>query len=268
MNASLEHASQRILHCFAAWQRRRYAREICRALRDLDAHTLHDLGLDRSEIHSFAAEMAGDAASTRVRSGPSPARARPDRLRHRTLCMMKQAVMPRVIAAAAAAIIALTLLDQVATMGQSPDAGGAVVLAHIRQWSPDSKGRNARGTPPDAQFAASHQRRLDMGIPTQLQLDIAAAGRTDRTPQCPHVWEARLDAVAAAVRQAYARWNQRRRAADTRRVLEQLDVRTLRDLGVDRSEISSVAAELAGDAEVTRMQVVRGMAGFTRAPSR
>jgi hypothetical protein len=51
-------------------------------------------------------------------------------------------------------------------------------------------------------------------------------------------------------------------------VLEQLDVRTLRDLGVDRSEISSVAAELAGDAEVTRMQVVRGMAGFTRAPSR
>jgi hypothetical protein len=37
----------------------------------------------------------------------------------------------------------------------------------------------------------------------------------------------------------------------------QLDARTLRDLGIHRSEIPSLAAELGGSAAPTRFQVVR-----------
>ena len=97
-----------------------------------------------------------------------------------------------------------------------------------------------------------------MSTPTQLQLDITAAGlaqSTGRTPLCPHVWEARLEAVAAMARSGWERWKLQRRAADTRRALERLDARALRDLAVDRSEISSLAAEVAGRAEPTRTRV-------------
>jgi uncharacterized protein YjiS (DUF1127 family) len=106
-----------------------------------------------------------------------------------------------------------------------------------------------------------------MGTPTQLQIDIAVAGRIQRTgrkTEYPHVWEARLHAVAALVRQAFARWEQRRRAADTCRALEQLDARTLRDLGIHRSEISSLAAEVACNAEATRIRAVRAPASGRR----
>ena len=157
MNATLKHASQRILLSWAAWQRRRYALEIHRALRDLDAHTLQDLGLDRCGIPSLAAEMAGRAVSTRVRSERSPARSRPDHLP--AASRLKQAVLPRVIAVAVAAVIALTLLDQVATMGQPPDAGGAVVLARVPHLPPGTHG----GTPEERTPAHSSLRHLTGG---------------------------------------------------------------------------------------------------------
>ena len=41
-------------------------------LRELDNHALRDLGLDRSEITSVAAEMSGQVERTRVRSAPKP----------------------------------------------------------------------------------------------------------------------------------------------------------------------------------------------------
>ena len=154
MNATLKHASQRILRSWAAWQRRRYALEIHRALRDLDAHTLRDLGLDRSEIHSLAAEMAGNTVAMRMRSERSSVGSRPDCLCLRTASMRKQFVLPRVVAAAAAAIIALTMLDQMATMGQSPGARGAVVLARFPHLSPGAEG----GTPAERTHAHSSLR--------------------------------------------------------------------------------------------------------------
>lgn len=52
---------------------RKLARETYDTLHSLDAHTLHDLGLDRSEIESVAAEMAGFARPTRVRTPQRPA---------------------------------------------------------------------------------------------------------------------------------------------------------------------------------------------------
>ena len=52
---------------FAAWKRRRLARQTLIALHKLDARTLRDLGFDRSELVSVAAEVSGDAEGTRAR---------------------------------------------------------------------------------------------------------------------------------------------------------------------------------------------------------
>jgi len=63
-----------------------------------------------------------------------------------------------------------------------------------------------------------------------------------------------MQAVAAFASQALARHRQRRRARSTYDALRQLDDRTLRDLGFERSEIRSVAAELTGETECTRVR--------------
>ena len=49
-----------------------------------------------------------------------------------------------------------------------------------------------------------------------------------------------------------ARWARHRRAADTYAALSTLDTCTLRDIGLHRSELLSVAAEISGEAERTR----------------
>ena len=63
-------------------------------------------------------------------------------------------------------------------------------------------------------------------------------------------------AVGAFARRAYAGYRQRREANALSDALRQLDDRLLRDLGFDRSEIRSVAAEVTGEAETTRMRVL------------
>jgi hypothetical protein len=42
---------------------------------------------------------------------------------------MKKAILPRLFAAMTAAVVTVSLLDAVATMGQSPDSGAAAVAA-------------------------------------------------------------------------------------------------------------------------------------------
>ena len=63
-----------------------------------------------------------------------------------------------------------------------------------------------------------------------------------------------LRAAGGLARRAYARYRQRREARNIRDVLRGLDDRMLRDLGLDRSEIASVAAEVTGEAEYTRVR--------------
>ena len=61
------------------------------------------------------------------------------------------------------------------------------------------------------------------------------------------------DIVADAARRAWQRYLRRRQMHAAYQALVALDDRALRDLGFHRSEIMSVAAELAGEAERTRM---------------
>ena len=55
-----------------------------------------------------------------------------------------------------------------------------------------------------------------------------------------------------AFEQARQRWRRQQDAARTARALQHLDERTLRDLGLHRSEIPSLAAALDGSARATR----------------
>ena len=76
-----------------------------------------------------------------------------------------------------------------------------------------------------------------------------------RAPRAGHTRE-RLRSGAIA-RRALARLPTYREARSIRNALRDLDDRTLRDLGFDRSEISSVAAEFAGLTEKTRTRAPR-----------
>ena len=67
---------------------------------------------------------------------------------------------------------------------------------------------------------------------------------------------AAIQPVAAIVRRAHARHRQRQAAKAIYDTLWDLDDRTLRDLGLDRSEITSVAAEVTGGAEPTRVRAL------------
>lgn len=73
----------------------------------------------------------------------------------------------------------------------------------------------------------------------------------------PPIVEAILTGVRSLFRPVVAWWRRRQQASATSLALQALDARALRDLGFDRSEISSVAAEIAGDAARTRARTVR-----------
>ena len=60
---------------------------------------------------------------------------------------------------------------------------------------------------------------------------------------------------------ALQRWRRERDAAHTRQSLARLDDRTLRDLGFDRSEIPSLAAELGDPGRVERQRVLQALNG-------
>src|SRR5262245_25194999 len=66
-----------------------------------------------------------------------------------------------------------------------------------------------------------------------------------------------LQTVVTSLRAAYARWEQYRTERAVRIALSRLDAATLRDLGFEPSEVSSVAAEVSGSAELTRARIVR-----------
>jgi len=71
---------------------------------------------------------------------------------------------------------------------------------------------------------------------------------------------AAIVSVGAFARETYARHVQRRQRASINDALRELDDHTLRDLGFHRSEITSIAAELTGAAEPTRVRTLPAFA--------
>jgi len=93
--------------------------------------------------------------------------------------------------------------------------------------------------------------------------DWYRSARTARSRALGEVLERLGFVCAALVRRLYGRYQRNRRRAAQQRILADLDDRTLRDMGFHRSEIGSVAAEMVGDAERTR--ILRILASFPSA---
>jgi uncharacterized protein YjiS (DUF1127 family) len=79
-------------------------------------------------------------------------------------------------------------------------------------------------------------------------------------PTRPGVMQALLAALRRRLRAALANWRARRQIRATRLALMDLDAATLRDIGIVRTEIDSLAAETHGGVAVTRARLL-GQAG-------
>jgi uncharacterized protein YjiS (DUF1127 family) len=72
------------------------------------------------------------------------------------------------------------------------------------------------------------------------------------TVHAPSALQRFVHAVVAALRSTAADWQRFRRRRAMLRELETLDDHMLRDIGIHRSEVSSLVAELIGAAPATR----------------
>jgi uncharacterized protein YjiS (DUF1127 family) len=85
--------------------------------------------------------------------------------------------------------------------------------------------------------------------------DLYHLARAHRSYQLREIVKALLQAVTDAVQPVITRWRQKQQARAAYRTLQALDTRTLRDLGFDRSELMSVATELATGGSSTRVRI-------------
>jgi uncharacterized protein YjiS (DUF1127 family) len=86
-------------------------------------------------------------------------------------------------------------------------------------------------------------------------LELYHAARAHRSYQLREIVKATAQAAGEFLRRVVAEWERRRCAKATYAALRALDPRILRDLGFHRSELLSVAAEVAGVARSTRVAV-------------
>ena len=86
-----------------------------------------------------------------------------------------------------------------------------------------------------------------------------ASLRTVQTRQAPTALQRFVLAVVAALRGTAAAWQRSRRRRAALRELQTLDDRMLHDIGVSRSELQSLLAELAGDTPATRRAAARSV---------
>jgi hypothetical protein len=101
----------------------------------------------------------------------------------------------------------------------------------------------------------------DLSVPAPALARRAVIGyRDDGRPTMARLFARLLMRLVAVVRAYARRAEQRHRAAAIRRELGGLDSVELHDLGIDVSEIDSVAAEMTGGADITRARVAQSRA--------
>ena len=88
-------------------------------------------------------------------------------------------------------------------------------------------------------------------------VELYHLAREDRSYKLREIVKATLQAVTDYARRMIAQWQRQQHARATYFALRGLDRRTLRDLGFDRSELLSVAAEVTGNADSTRMRAMQ-----------
>jgi uncharacterized protein YjiS (DUF1127 family) len=113
---------------------------------------------------------------------------------------------------------------------------------------------------------ASDENRLDAGsklqspnaangcAPMPSAWDIHRAARAYRAYTFADILAAVAERVGEALRHARTNWQRRRQSRSIRAALGALDDHTLRDLGLHRSEIDSLASEIAGNAGPDRLR--------------
>lgn len=87
-------------------------------------------------------------------------------------------------------------------------------------------------------------------------IELSHQARALRSANLRQLLGAAYLAITGWMRQTLAEWKRRRHAHATLAALRGLDARMLRDLGFHRSELMSVAAEIAGAADSTRTRLV------------
>ena len=90
-----------------------------------------------------------------------------------------------------------------------------------------------------------------------FSVELYHRARAARSNQLRQIVKAALRAVGDVVRRMAIRWKRQQRARATYAALRSLDACILRDLGFHRSELMSVAAEVAGMAESTRARLLQ-----------
>jgi uncharacterized protein YjiS (DUF1127 family) len=108
----------------------------------------------------------------------------------------------------------------------------------------------------------SRKERLDFGslstsaLEWPTSFDLHHEARAHRAHVLGKMIKSAIRGLGAFARQAFMRYRRRRRAVAMYDMLRALDDRTLHDLGFDRSELTSVAAEYSGEAAPTRVGAV------------
>ena len=113
-------------------------------------------------------------------------------------------------------------------------------------------------------FAANGFGDAAIGVTEQQVLlgsvELERLARAHRSSVLRQILRTAFHAVGAFARRVITQWKRRQYARATYAALRGLDARVLRDLGFHRSELMSIAAEIAGVADSTR-RVVRHSRG-------
>lgn len=93
--------------------------------------------------------------------------------------------------------------------------------------------------------------------PAERATEVRLTAQEHRSASFRQICVAVGETISDSIWRTFARWREYRALRRTYNALADLDERTLKDIGLGAGEAGSIAAELAGRAEHTRMQALR-----------